>query len=819
MVASERNVGNSLLEIEKVVVIGSGVMGAGIAAHMANSGYQVALLDIVPTVLSAEDESKGWNEQSPEFRSSLARKAIANMAKQKPAPLYDPALSANISGGNIEDHQQLIADGDWIIEVIVERLDAKQQLYSLIDSVRRKGTLVSSNTSGLSASEMVAHCSKDLREHFAVTHFFNPPRYMNLVEVVATEDTLPEVTNYFVKLCEQKLGKGVVLAKDTPNFIANRIGTYGMLVTLFFTEHYQLTIDEADALTGVAMGRPKTATFRMLDLVGLDTLLHVVDNVASRSSDPLEQEIFKRPAILEELVIRGALGQKSGAGFYRKTVNSSGKSMIESLDLANQSYRVALPIQSPVIDAAKQGKGAAGKVKALLYTHPEHKHAQFAWETLKKTLLYAAEKLDEIASSIVDIDKAMKLGFNWELGPFELWDVIGLPQSVQRMRDEGEQIPEWIEQWLADGHTHFYEKREGKTWYVSKRQFVELEQDPSIISLAQCKEQKGTVWSNSGASLIDIGDDVLALEFHSKSNAIGNEILSAIRYAAHEVDRNWRGLVIANEGKNFCVGANLMLLLMEAQNEEWEEVEDIIAYFQQSMLQLKKLNRPVVAAPHRMTLGGGVEACLPADIIVASPETYFGLVETGVGLIPAGGGCKEAAILAMQRAAQGAAASKKLLAGDIQPYLNQLFETIALAKTSTSGHDIVNLGFARDGDRVISRGEARISEAKKAVLHLDELGYRAPKEELIAVAGREGKAVLQLGIQAMKLSGYITDHDELIANKLAHVLSGGNVPSGAKVSQQYLLELEKEAFLSLCGELKTQERMSHMLTRGKPLRN
>lgn len=817
MGASERNV--EKLEIQRVVVIGSGVMGAGIAAHMANSGYQVALLDIVPTVLSAEDESRGWSKQSSEFRSSLAKKAIANMLKQKPAPLYDPVLSDTITGGNIEDHQHFIADGDWIIEVIVERLEAKQQLYSLIDKVRRKGTLVSSNTSGLCAAEMVAHCSKDLREHFAVTHFFNPPRYMNLVEVVATEDTLPEVTNYFVRLCEQKLGKGVVLAKDTPNFIANRIGTYGMLITLFFTEHYQLSIDEADALTGVAMGRPKTATFRMLDLVGLDTLLHVVDNVASRSHDSIEQDVFKRPVILEQLVKKGALGLKSGAGFYRKTADSSGKTHIESLDLTHLSYHVSPPIQSPVIDAAKQGKGAAGKVKALLYAHPEHKHAQFAWDTLKKTLLYASSKLEEIASSIVDIDKAMKLGFNWELGPFELWDAIGLPQSVERMKAEGEQIPDWIEQWLAEGHTQFYEKREGKTWYVSKRQFVELEQDPTVISLAQCKEQKGTVWRNSGASLIDIGDDVLALEFHSKSNAIGNEILSAIRYATHEVDRNWRGLVLANEGKNFCVGANLMLLLMEAQNEEWEEVEDIIAYFQQSMLQLKNLNRPVVAAPHRMTLGGGVEACLPADIIVASPETYFGLVETGVGLIPAGGGCKEAAILAMQRATHGVAASKKLLAGDIQPHLNQLFETIALAKTSTSGHDIANLGYARPRDRVINRGETRISEAKQAVLHLDEAGYRAPKEQLISVAGREGKAVLQLGIHAMKLSGYISEHDELIANKLAHVISGGNVPSGAQVSQQYLLDLEKEAFLSLCGELKTQERMSHMLTRGKPLRN
>lgn len=810
----------SLTNIRYVVVIGSGVMGAGIAAHMANSGYKVSLLDIVPTSLTDDQIATGLTLQSPSIRNALATRAIANLTKQKPPPLYDASFVSRITAGNIEDHQAWLAEADWIVEAVVERLDVKQQLFTLIDQVRRDDCLVSTNTSGLSANEMVAHCSKSMREHFAVTHFFNPPRYMNLVEVVATEDTLPEVTSSLHQLCEQKLGKGVVLAKDTPNFIANRIGTYGMLVTLEATKQYGLTIDEADALTGVAMGRPKTATYRMLDLVGLDTLLHVVDNVQSRSKDDKEKEVFTRPSLLEELVKRGALGQKSGAGFYRKSKTTSGKSVIESLDLSSLAYAVPAPVQSPVIEAAKQGKGPAGKVKALINTHPEHKHAQFAWTTIKKTLLYTAELLGEIADRIVDIDTAMKLGFNWELGPFELWDAIGVQRTVDQMKQEGELIPQWVEEWLEAGHTHFYEQSEGKRWYVHQGQFVALEEEPNVISLSRCKEKDGVVWHNTGASLIDIGDDVLALEFHSKSNAIGSEILSAIRYASHEVSRNWRGLVIANEGKNFCVGANLMLLLMEAQNEEWDEVEDIITFFQQSMLQLKRLNRPVVAAPHRMTLGGGVEACLPADTIIISPETYFGLVETGVGLIPAGGGSKEAAILAMQRAAFGAAATKrKLSAAELQPYLNQMFETIAMAKASSSGHEIALLGFARPQDKVIARGDNRIYEAKNEVLRLDAAGYTAPKEELIAVAGREGKAVLKLAVQSMKLGNYITDHDQLIANKLAHILSGGDVPSGTLVTEQYLLDLEKEAFLSLCGEVKTQARMSHMLTTGKPLRN
>lgn len=811
------------ITIRKVAVIGSGVMGAGIAAHMANAGYQVWLLDIVPATLTEEDQAQGLTSQSTAFRNSLASKAIANLTKQKPAPLYDHALIKNITAGNLSDDNKLLGEADWIVEVVVERMDIKQQVLTLIDQARRAGTLVSTNTSGLSAHEMVAHCSKDMREHFAVTHFFNPPRYMNLVEVVPTIDTLPSIVDTFQYLCEQKLGKGVVRAKDTPNFIANRIGTYGMLVTLQATQQYGLSIDEADALTGVAMGRPKTATYRMLDLVGLDTLLHVVDNVRSRSDDEADQLIFTRPAILEALVKQGALGQKSGAGFYKKSKSPSGKSLIESLNLQTLTYQVAEPVQSPVLEAAKKGKGTIGKVKALLGAYPDHPHALFAWSTIKQTLLYSAKLLGEIADSIIDIDKAMRFGFNWELGPFQLWDAIGVQSSVARMKEEGDLIPQWVEEWLQSGYTHFYRQESGSRWYVHQQQFVELEDEPNVISLERCKERGATVWSNSGASLIDIGDDVLALEFHSKSNAIGTEVLSAIRYASHEVSRNWRGLVIANEGKNFCVGANIMLLLMEAQNEEWDEVEDIIRFFQQSMLQLKRLDRPVVAAPHRMTLGGGVEACLPADVIIASPETYFGLVETGVGLIPAGGGCKEAAIFAMNRASAAAGPSgnieRQLFAGDLQPHLNHMFETIALAKTSTSGHEITKLGFSRPQDRVIMRQENRIAEAKKEVLRLDQDGYVAPAEQLVTVAGREGKAVLKLAIQSMKLGKYISQHDELIANKLAHILSGGNVPSGAMVSEQYLLDLECEAFLSLCGEAKTQARMSHMLKTGQPLRN
>lgn len=813
----------SMQSIRKVAVIGAGVMGSGIAAHMANAGFEVSLYDVVPSALTEREQAQGLTLKSAEVRNRLPLSAIAAMPKQKPAPLYDASFAQRIHACNMEDDAKLLHECDWIVEAVVERLDIKQQVLGWIDAHRRQGSLVSTNTSGLSAADMIRHCSKNMRQHFAVTHFFNPPRYMKLVELVATDETLPDVLDTLGALCEYRLGKGVVLAKDTPNFIANRIGTFGMLATLQATLDYGLSIDEVDALTGPAMGRPKTATFRMLDLVGLDTLLHVVDNVRTRSEDPAEQAMFARPAQLEQLVQRGALGQKSGAGFYRKLKNEQGQTVIEALQLDSLTYAPSIIANSPVIEAAKQAKGTQAKLHALLTASLEHPHTQFVWQTLKSMLLYAASLTGVIADHIADIDKAMRLGFNWELGPFQLWDAIGVAATAERMRAEGEQLPEWIEAWLAAGHESFYKKEQGKRFFVHSQRFVEQEEKQDVIELARVKEEKGTIWSNRDASLIDIGDEVLALEFHSKSNAIGSEVLAAIRYACHETARQWRGLVIANEGKHFSVGANLMLLLMEAMNEEWDEVEDIIRLFQQTMKQLKVLPRPVVAAPHGMTLGGGVEACLPADVIVASPETYFGLVETGVGLIPAGGGSKEAAVLAMQRAAFGAGPSlrleKKLLAGDLQPHLNTLFESIALGKTSNSGHEIARLGYARPRDRVLARDQARIYEAKQEVLRLDAAGYQPPEEELVAVAGREGKAVLKLAIQSMKLGGYISEHDEKIAGKLAHVLCGGDVPSGALVSEQYLLQLECEAFLSLCGEPKTQQRMSHMLSHGKPLRN
>ncbi|WP_141504614.1 3-hydroxyacyl-CoA dehydrogenase/enoyl-CoA hydratase family protein [Paenibacillus luteus] len=801
--------------IRQAAVIGSGVMGAGIAAHLANAGMRVSLLDVVPQTLTEEEERQGLALADAKVRSRLASAAIARMGKSQPAQLYDPSWSSRITPGNLTDHLALLGEADWIIEAVVERLDVKREVLSMIEAARKPGAIVSTNTSGLSAASMVGERSEEFRQHFGVTHFFNPPRYMKLVEIVPTVDTAPAVVSLLKEVCEKRLGKGVVIAKDTPNFIANRIGTYDMLVTLQDALAFGLTVEETDALTGPAMGRPKTATLRMLDLVGLDTLLHVVDNVRERSEDPLEQAVFARPQLLEQLVASGRIGEKSGAGFYRK-VKGKGSSEIEALRLDTLEYGPKRLVSSPVIDASKAAKGAAAKVKALLRTDPQDRYARFAWSTIKKTLLYAAAQVGIIADSLSDIDRAMRWGFNWELGPFELWDAIGLRKSVQQMQKEGETIPAWVLAWLGEGHESFYKAEGSERVYASSGAYKSEEREADSLSLAALKASGKTVLSTSGASLIDIGDDVVLLEFHSANNAIGGDILSAIQQSVREVSQNWRGLVLANEGRNFCVGANLMLLLMEAQSGEWDEVEEIIRFFQSSMLALKRLDRPVVAAPHRMTLGGGVEACLPADQIIYSPETYFGLVETGVGLIPAGGGCKEAAAMAAERAL---IASGGKAGGDLQPHLNALFETIALAKTSSSGYEVSRLGLMRPQDRVIMRQEARFGEAKRAVLELDRAGYLPPAEGRIRVAGREGNAVLKVAVQAMRLSGHISGHDALIAGKLASVLAGGDIQPGAEVSEQYLLDLECDAFLSLCGERKTQDRMSHMLATGKPLRN
>jgi len=795
--------------IRKAAVIGSGIMGSGIAAHLANIGIPCLLLDVAPAQLREEEAAKGLTLDHPAVRNRLASAAVAKLKKTNPAPLYDEAFAELIVPGNLDDRLSQIAEVDWVIEVVVENLQVKKELLSRIERYWKPGTVVSSNTSGISINKMSEHCGEAFRRHFMGTHFFNPPRYMKLLEIVPGRDTSPELVARMKSFCEKTLGKGVVLAKDTPNFVANRIGTYGLLATLREMEVGGFTVEEVDAVTGPAMGRPKSATFRTLDLVGIDTFVHVANNVYDNVADEAERAAFTVPEALKSMTTRGWLGEKSGQGFYRKEKGPDGKSEISSLDLAVWTYAPQRKVTSGSLEAAKLAKGAREKIKALLAGGD--RYSELAWSLLKRVLVYAAEKVGEIADTVEEIDNAMKWGFNWELGPFETWDAIGLARSAARMESEGTAVPQWVKDWIAQGNESFYRKDSGSLFYVHQGKYRQAEERPEVISLRGLKERGLTIRGNGGASLIDLGDGVACLEFHSPNNAIGGDILSLITQSVDEVRRNYEGLVIANQGRNFCVGANLMLLLMEAQEEEWDEVDGIIRLFQNAMYAVKRLEKPVVAAPHRMTLGGGVEACLPADQVIASAETYYGLVEVGVGLIPAGGGCKEFALRIGRQARHPEA--------DLQPYLNRAFETIGLAKVSSSGHDAKRLGYLRETDRVLTNQDHLIHEAKQAVLGMAQAGYEPIREERIRVAGAEGKAVLQLGAIGMRESGYISEHDLKIAKKLAHVLAGGDVPAGTLVSEQYLLDLEREAFLSLCGEPKTQQRMQHMLTKGKPLRN
>ncbi len=791
-------------QIRKVAVIGSGVMGSGIAAHLVNCGIPTLMLDIVPKDLTEAEKAKGLTLEDRAVRNRIVEEAKKRLLKQKPAPLTHKDNLALLETGNLEDDIERIAEADWIIEVVVEKLEVKQQVFAQIDQYRKPGSIVSSNTSGISVHKMAEGRSEDFKKHFLGTHFFNPPRYLKLLEIIPTKDTDPEVAQFMKKFGENVLGKGVVFTKDTPNFIANRIGTFGLLVTLKEVLDNKYSIGEVDSITGPLIGRPKSATFRTLDVVGLDTFIHVANNVYEQTEGK-EKEAFKVPELLHTMLEKGWLGSKSGQGFYLK----KGKDILE-LNVETLEYEPRKKLKTASTEMAKQSRNVRKNLQKLVFA--DDRAGQLLWRVFAETLLYTAEIADDIADDIVAIDNAMKWGFGWELGPFESWDAIGLEKSVAKMKEEGYTIPGWIEDMLASGFTSFYKEEKDNRYYYHAGEYRPLAKNPKEIDLPLLKKQGKVIRKNTGASLIDIGDDVLLLEFHSQNNAIGLDILQMINEAVDEVEKNWKGLVIGNKGKNFCVGAHLGLMLMEAQEGNFDELDFVVRKFQQTMLKIKYSTKPVVAAPHQMTLGGGAEVCLPAARIQASPETYIGLVETGVGLIPGGGGTKELYIKHLENMPKG-------VKYDLQEIANKVFETVAMAKVSTSAEEAREYGFlgALDG---ISRNPDHLHyDAKQVVLDLYEKGYQGRPRKKIPVVGETGYAVLLLGAQNLYYSGYISEHDLKIAKKLAYVLAGGKLPFGTEVEEQYLLDLEREAFLSLIGEPKTQMRMQHMLLKGKPLRN
>jgi 3-hydroxyacyl-CoA dehydrogenase len=790
--------------IRRAAVLGSGVMGSGIAAHLANVGIPTLLLDIVPRELTKEEEAKGLTLEHKEVRNRLVNQALQKLLKQKPAPLMSKANFSLIEVGNFEDDFHRLAEVDWIIEVVVENLDIKKSVFARVDEVRKPGTIVSSNTSGISIEAMAEGRSEDFKKHFLGTHFFNPPRYLKLLEIIPTKDTDPEVVSYMKTFGEEVLGKGVVMAKDTPNFIANRIGTYGLLVTVREMMKGGYSVGEVDSITGPLIGRPKSATFRTLDVVGLDTFIHVANNVFEKVEGE-EKEAFRVPDFMKAMLEKGWLGSKSGQGFFVK----QGKEIFE-LNYETLEYEPRKKLTTPAVEMSKQAKGLANKLKALVYA--DDRAGTFLWNITAPALLYSAKLLGEIADDIVAIDRAMKWGFGWELGPFEMWDAIGVEPSVRKMQAEGMEIPSWVTDMLANGFTSFYKSEKGQVFYYDRGEYKPIEENPKVIHIKRIKEQKGVIKKNSGASLIDLGDDVALLEFHSPNNAIGTDIVQMINYALEEVDRNYKGLVIGNQGKNFCVGANLAMMLVEAQDENYFELEFAVRQFQQAMMNIKYSPKPVVAAPFAMTLGGGTEVCLAATHIQAAAETYMGLVEVGVGLIPGGGGNKELYIKHLNSLPNG-------IDFDLQKIANKVFETIAMAKVSGSAAEARELNFLNQRDGITMNSDHLIYEAKQAVISLYDQGYRPPVRKKVPVVGETGYAALLLGAQSMFHSGYISEHDLKIAKKLAYVIAGGKVPYGTEVDEQYLLDLEREAFLSLIGEPKTQARMQHMLVKGKPLRN
>lgn len=786
--------------IKKAAILGSGVMGSGIAAHLANIGIPSLLLDIVPRELTEEEKAKGLTLEDKQVRNRFSAVALQKLLKQKPAPLTSKSNLALIESGNLEDDMQRLSEVDWIIEVVVENLSVKKQVFEKVDQFRKLGSIVSSNTSGISVEAMAEGRSADFQKHFLGTHFFNPPRYLKLLEIIPTQHTDAEVLAFMKEFGEDILGKGVVVAKDTPNFIANRIGTYGLLVTVQEMIKGGYSVGEVDSVTGPLIGRPKSATFRTLDVVGLDTFAHVARNVYEQV-EGAEKEVFEVPAFMQQMLENGWLGSKSGQGFFLK----QGKDILE-LDPNTLEYGPRKKLQSASVELSKQEKGLANKMKALVYS--EDRAGQLLWNIFSPVLTYSAELLGTIADDIVAIDRAMKWGFGWEMGPFETWDAIGLRKSVSKM----DSVPVWVSEMLENGHETFYKEENGKLFYYQNGEYVSVEENPKVINLKRLKKERGVIKKNSGASLIDLGDGVALLEFTSPNNAIGLDIIQMINFAIDEVEKNYKGLVIGNQGKNFCVGANLAMILMEAQDDNFYELDMVVHQFQQAMMKIKYSQKPVVVAAFGMTLGGGAELSLPAAQIQASSETYMGLVEVGVGLIPGGGGNKELYIKHLESMPKG-------VEYDLQKVANKVFETIAMAKVSTSADEARENNFLNTKDGISVNGDHLLYDAKQAVLTLHEQGYKAPVRKKVPVVGETGYATLLLGAETMFLSGYISEHDLKIAKKLAYVIAGGKVPYGTEVDEQYLLNLEKEAFLSLLAEPKTQARMQHMLVKGKPLRN
>lgn len=792
--------------IKKVAVIGSGIMGSGIACHFANIGVEVLLLDIVPRELTEAEQKKGLTLESKVVRNRVVNEHLANALKSKPSPIYHPKFASRITTGNTTDDLAKIADVDWIIEVVIERLDIKKQVFEQIEKFRKPGTLITSNTSGIPIHFMSEGRSEDFQKHFCGTHFFNPARYLKLFEIIPGPKTSTEVLDFLNEYGEKFLGKTSVVAKDTPAFIGNRIGIFGIMSMFHQVKELRLTIEEVDKLTGPVIGRPKSATFRTVDVVGLDTLVHVANGIYENCPEDESHDLFNLPEFISKMMENKWLGSKTGQGFYKKVDKD-----ILSLDLDTLEYRAAKKASFATLELTKTIDKPINRFKVLV--KGTDKAGEFYRKNFTGMFAYVANRVPEITEDLYKIDDAMKAGFGWENGPFEIWDAIGVEKGIELMKAENLEPATWVTEMLASGNKSFYSIKDGATYYydISSKSQKKIPGQDSFIILNNIRESK-KVWSNSGAVINDLGDGILNLEFQSKMNTIGGDVLQGINKAIDLAEKEYAGLVIGNQAANFSVGANIGMIFMMAVEQEYDELNMAIKLFQDTMMRVRYSGVPVVVAPHGMTLGGGCEMSMHADKVVAAAETYIGLVEFGVGVIPGGGGSKEMALRA----------SDLFRKNDVElNVLQEYFLTVAMAKVSTSAHEAFDLGILQHGkDIVVINKDRQIAEAKKQALILADAGYTQPiKRKDVKVLGKQALGMFLVGTDQMQAGSYISEHDKKIANKLAYVMAGGDLSEATLVTEQYLLDLEREAFLSLCTERKTLERIQFMLTKGKPLRN
>ncbi len=782
-------------------------MGSTIAAHLANAGTPVVLLDIVPSELTDEERRRGLTLAHPAVRNRLAQAGKERALRAQPAAFFVPRRAQLVTVGNFEDHLSWLTDVDWIIEAVVEDLAIKQQLLERVEAHWRDGTIVSTNTSGLPVHQIARGRSGPFCRHFLGTHFFNPPRYLKLLEVIPLPQTAPEVIETVSAWGDWRLGKGVVYAHDRPNFIANRIGSYSGRKTVQLMLDHGLEIEEVDELTGPVIGHPRSATFRTTDIVGLDTVIHVTENSYRNLPDDEERDVFVVPSLYREMAKRGWLGEKSGSGFYKRVGTD-----ILALDYKTMEYRPRRKVTFPSVETVKGIEDSSKRLRQLL-SSPD-KAGRFLWELISSVLVYAARRVPEIADDIVNVDRAMRWGFGWDHGPFETWDLLGVAETAKRLEEEGREVPPLVRTVVQRGDGTFYRARNGRQEFFDLRtvRYEPVPEEPGVLVLSAVKHHTRVVATNPGASLIDLGDGVACVEFHSKLNTIGEDTVRMMYRGLEEVRKQFDGLVIGNQAKDFSAGANLMLMLLEAQDGNWDELDVAVRQFQRLNLSVRYFERPVVAAPFGRTLAGGTEFCLPSTRVQAAAETYMGLVETGAGLIPAGGGTTEMVRRVSAKIPEGVDA-------DLVPLVRWVFETIALAKVSTSAEEARTLGYLRDYDGISMNGDRLIADAKAVALAVSRAGFQPPLREPIRVVGERGLGVLEAYLYLLKTAGQISDHDQLVGRKLAFVVCGGRVPYGSAVSEEYLHDLEREAFLSLLGQPKTQERMRHILQTGRPLRN